>query len=46
MCLIEDKEYEIAYHFLNKIPKWHNSKYSPFFLKEKIKEFLFDSSIF
>ncbi|MGC8764554.1 MAG: tetratricopeptide repeat protein [Brevinematia bacterium] len=45
ICLIEKKEYEDAYHFLNKIPKWYNSKYSPYFLKEKIKDVLFEASI-
>ncbi len=45
ICLIERKDYEEAYHYLNKIPNWYNAKNSPFYLKEKIKEILFDSLI-
>ncbi len=45
ICFIEKKEYENAYHFLNKMPQWYNTKYSPYFLKEKIKDLLFVAAI-
>ncbi len=45
ICLIEKKCYEDAFHYLNKIPNWYNAKKSPFYLKEKIKEVLFESFI-
>lgn len=44
ICYIEKKQYEAAYHYLNKIPNWAKDfKYSPYFLKEKIKDLLFTS---
>ncbi len=38
ICLIEKKELQDAYYYLNKIPNWYNPKCSPNSIKQQIKE--------
>lgn len=38
ICLIEKKELQDAYYFLNKIPSWYTPKLPPTSIKKQIKE--------